>query len=440
MRLRLLALVPLLLLGALAVPPAQAAAPAPQGVDVSKYQHDNGAAINWAAVKRSGQSFAFLKATGGSDRVDPWFAREWAAAGKAGMVRGAYHYADPSRDADAQAAFVVSVVGSTREAGNLGIALDLETDGGLSPAALVAWAHRFLSGVERRTGRTPVLYTYVYFWQHAMAGNTTFGAYPLWLARYGARPAPLPGWSQWTFWQHSSTSSVPGIPGSVDHDVMCCSAGTLTALADGRSRAIAALWRKLGGASGALGLPLGPEQAVPGGWGQTFQKGYVGSTRQRGTHAVLGAVWDRYKAAGGARGSLGVPAADRTTVAPGVTQQVFAGGRIVHSAATGAHALRGDVLSRWAKDGGVRSQEALPTGEQVDGAQQFVGGGLYVTSSGVRLVPGAIRDRYEELGGPSSPLGRPTSDASVLIDGARVVTFDVGQLVELEVAGQRVVV
>lgn len=338
-RLRLVALVPLLLFGALHLPTA-AASDAPTGPDVSKYQHDNGQPINWVAVKASGQSFAFVKATGGSDRVDPWFAREWSAAGEAGLVRGAYHYADPSSDPAAQAAFVVATVGSTREAGNLGIALDLETTGGLSPPELIRWAHAFLTAVEHRTGRTPILYTYPYFWQHAMAGDTSFGAYPLWLARYSdSRPPPLPGWSQWTFWQHTSSDHLPGIPGTVDHNIMCCSSGTLTALADGRSREIAALWRKLGGASGQLGLPLGPEVVVPGGWGQTFQKGYVATTRQYGTHAVLGAVWERYRSSGAAEGGLGVPVTDREDVAAGVTQQEFVGGRIVHSAATGAYVV-----------------------------------------------------------------------------------------------------
>ncbi len=439
MRFRLLALTPLFMVGALGLPDATAAGP-PQGIDVSKYQHDNGQPINWAAVKRSGQSFAFIKATGGSNRIDPWFEREWAAAGKAGMIRGAYHYADPSSDADAQAALVVSVVGTTREAGNLGIALDLESTGGLEAPQLAAWAHRFLDGVERRTGRTPILYTYVSFWSGPMAGNRTFGAYPLWLARYGPRPAPLAGWSQWTFWQYSDSGRVAGIPGFVDRNEMCCSTGTLAALADGRSREIAGLWRKLGGASGQLGLPLGPEVRIAGGWGQTFQKGYVGSTRSHGTHAVLGAHWDRYQAAGAAGGALGVPASARQTVAAGVTQQVFAKGRIVHSAATGAHALRGGIEARWLKAGGRKSAIGLPRAEQIGSAQQFVAGGLYGTVQGVRFVPGAIRDRYEELGGVASPLGRPTSDAVQAADNVRIVTFQRGQLLELVVAGQRVVI
>ena len=439
-RARLLLLtVPLALLAGLLVPPASAAGRL-GGVDVSKYQHDGGRAIDWAAVRRSGQSFAFVKATGGTDRVDPWFAREWAAAGRAGMVRGAYHYADPRGSALAQAAFVVSVVGSTRESNNLGIALDLEDDGGLSPARLRVWAHTFLAEVERRTGRVPILYTYPYFWQHAMAGDRTFGAYPLWLARYSSTaPAPLPGWSRWTFWQHSSTSRVQGIPGTVDHNVMCCSAGTLAALADGRSGPITALWRRLGGASGQLGLPLGPEAAVPGGWAQTFEKGYVVTTRARGTYAVTGPVWARYRAAGAARGVLGVPVSSARRVAAGVTEQDFTGGRILHSAATGAHAVTGAVAARWAKDGGVRSQEGLPTAERVGAGQQFRGGGLYVTRGGVRLVPGAIRDRYEELGGVDSPLGLPASEARV-VGSTRIVGFDLGSLVEVTVGGSSVVV
>lgn len=449
-RLRRLALVPLLLIGSvlaggLVVPPA-AAAGAPTGPDVSKWQHSTGRLIDWAAVKRSGQSFAFIKATGGSNRVDPWFAREWAAAGRAGMVRGAYHYATPSssptlqKSADAQAALVVSTVGSTREQGNLGIALDLESDGGLSPGQLATWAHAFLDGVERRTARVPILYTYTYFWQHAMAGNKTFGAYPLWLARYSStRPAALPGWTQWTFWQHSSTSRLPGIPGYVDHNIMCCSAGTLKALADGRSSAITALWRKLGGASGSLGLPLGPEATVPGGWGQTFQHGFVATTKAYGTYAVLGPVYDRYRASGGADGALGVPTGSQQAVALGVSRQTFVGGQILYSSATGAHAMQQPVLARWIKDGGVRSQEGLPVAERGGVAQQFRGGGLYLTATGVHLVPGAIRDRYEELGGPSGSLGLPASEATLVLT-ARVVRFDLGTLTELTVAGQHVVV
>jgi lysozyme len=437
-RLRLLALIPLLLVGAVLVPTAGAAATTPQGVDTSKYQHDDGGALNWGAVRRSGRSFAFLKATG-TKGVDPWFARDWAAAGRAGIVRGAYHYADPSQPADAQAAFAVQTVGSTREAGNLGIALDLESTGGLGPEALAAWAHTFLDGVERRTGRVPILYTYVSFWHNAMADNRSFGAYPLWLARYGPRPEPLAGWSQWTFWQHSSSAHVPGIAGFTDVNTMCCSSGTLNALADGRTTAITALWRRLGAASGTLGLPLGQEVKVPGGWAQSFQRGYVVSTKDHGTFPVLGSILARYRATGGTTGVLGVPTEAAQDLGLGATRQIFVGGLIVDSPATGAHSLRGDVALRWRRDGGLRSQEGLPVAEPVVVGQQFRGGGLYRTRSGVHLVPGAINDRYLELGGPTSILGLPAREAQLLL-GSRLVQFDAGTLAEITAAGQTVVV
>lgn len=440
MRLRPFALVPLLLLGAVLVPTATAAGHAagpPEGVDTSMYQHDDGAGLDWRAVKRSGQSFALLKATG-TWGVDPWFARDWAAAGRAGLIRGAYHYADPSTSADAQAAQVVGTVGSTRENGNLGIALDLETTGGLAPQALAAWAHAFLDGVERRTGRVPLLYTYVSFWHNQLANNTTFGAYPLWLASYGRRPATLAGWSQWTFWQRSSSAHVPGIAGYSDVDSMCCSAGTLAALADGRTTAITALWRKLGAASGSLGLPLGAEAAIPGGWGQRFQRGFVASTPAYGTFAVQGAVYARYLADGGASGPLGVPTSAQS-VLYGVTTQTFSGGLIVSTPVTGAHALAGPLATRWNSDGGRRSQELLPTAEATGAGQQFQGGGIYRTSSGLHLVPGAINDRYLALGGPASILGLPASEATLVL-GAKLVRFDVGSLVEITVGGQTLVV
>jgi GH25 family lysozyme M1 (1,4-beta-N-acetylmuramidase) len=426
----------LALLAGLLVPGHADAAGRLQGVDTAKYQHDGGRAIDWNAVRRSGQRFAFIKATGKGNKTDPWFANDYVAAGRAGVIRGAYHYADPSTSAVAQADAIVNVVGSTREANNLGIVLDLESTGGLSPARLAAWAHAFLDRVELRTGRVPILYTYVSFWSNAMANNRTFGAYPLWLARYGREPKPVAGWNRWTFWQHSSTARVPGIVGSVDHDVMCCSAGTLAALADGRTSAITKMWKRLGGASGTLGLPLGPESRIDGGWSQTFEHGYIASTKAHGTWPVLSPIWERYA---GVRASLGAPTDGMSQPVRGVRVQHFTGGTIVWSKATGAWPVQGAMLARWQKDGGLRSQESLPIGMRKGVSQQFLGGGLYDTRTGIHLVPGAIRDRYEELGGPSSLLGLPAGEAQVL-GGTRLVQFDLGTLVELTLNGHTVVV
>jgi GH25 family lysozyme M1 (1,4-beta-N-acetylmuramidase) len=444
-RLRLLALAPVLLVTASLVPQAEAAStasrPAPlTGPDVSKYQHANGKAINWVAVKRSGQDFAFIKATGGSNRVDPWFAREWAAAGRAGMIRGAYHYADPAHSAVEQADRIVNVVGTTREANDLGIVLDLESTGGLGPASLARWAHTFLTRVERRTGRVPILYTAPHFWHSRMHDNRSFGAYPLWLAHYTSkRPGPLPGWNRWTFWQHTNTGHVSGIPGYVDHNYMCCGVATLRALADGRSTRITRLWRSLGGASGQLGLPLGMETVVPGGgWAQSFEHGGIVSSN-RGTFAVLAATWARYRANGGATGSLGVPLAPAKAIASGVTLQRFAGGLVAWSQPTGAHALQGDMAQRWLNDGGATAVEGLPTGEATQVAQSFSEGSLYRSPTGVHFLPTAMRDRYEELGGPTGPMGLPVGETHEMIGGVAMDFSSGGTLYQIEIAGQKIV-
>jgi len=445
-RLRLLALLPLLALVVPLAPGADASSTTAtatrsarvMGIDVSKWQHDDGGPIDWRRVKASGQRFAFIKATGGSSRIDPWFERNWAGARRAGLITGAYHYSDPSRSAVAQARLIVSVVGSTREANNLGIVLDLEDTGGLRPAALVRWAKTFLNEVERLTGRVPIVYTGPNFWKTKVR-SSAFGAYPLWLARYNSQaPAPLPGWNRWTFWQYTSSGRVPGIVGAVDRNWFCCSLATLRALADGRSTRITGVWRNLGGASGALGLPLGPEARIPGGWGQLFEKGYVAATGE-GHFAVTGPVWQRYRANGGAVGKLGVPVGQARVVAPGVTEQRFLNGRIVHATATGAFALAGPVLDRWVAEGGATGAVGLPTAEATQHGQQFTGGGLYATPQGVRLVPGSIRDHYEELGGPTSFYGLPQGEAYEVL-GGRAVDFELGQLIEYELAGQKVVV
>jgi lysozyme len=444
-RVRLAVMASLVTVAALA--PRAHAQPSIVGPDVASYQHPGGASIDWGRVAgRAG--FAFVKATEGTTYVNPWFGRDWAGARNARLVRGAYHYARPAlplSTAVDQARAFVRVVGSTREQGDLPAVLDLEETGGLGPAQLSAWARAWLTTAEALTGRLPVLYTYRYFWGAAMGGDPTFGAYPLWLAAYsGTAPAPLPGWSRWTFWQHTSAAHYPGISGGVDESVFCCADSTLAGLADGRTLAITRLWSRMGGASGALGLPTGPEAAAPGrGWWQAYEHGAIVWTPRTGVHTVVGAMWDRYRATGGVTGSLGLPATDEWRPRSGVLQQRFVRGQLLWSAATGAHALTGAFLGRWIHDGGLRSPAGLPTGEATPrtggSSQQFAGAGYYLSGGAVRAVPDVLRERYEQLGGPDSPFGMPTTEVYPVV-GGRAVRLQVGVLRELVVGGVSVVV
>ncbi|MDP9324961.1 MAG: hypothetical protein M3O87_00300, partial [Candidatus Dormibacteraeota bacterium] len=223
---------------------------AENGPDVSSWQHPNGQGINWSSVHTDGHSFAIVKATESTSYTNPYFAGDWSAIKANAMYRGAYHFARPADSSGAaQANYFLSVVGNTSEGGDLPPALDLEVSDGLSPSALVAWTQSFVQTIEAGTGRKPLIYSYPSFWRNQMGNSTAFTSYPLWLADWtgGSGPNyPLPGgWSQYTFWQYTSSASVPGISGNVDMSQYCCDSASLNGIAYNAARW--AMWYPLGG-------------------------------------------------------------------------------------------------------------------------------------------------------------------------------------------------
>jgi GH25 family lysozyme M1 (1,4-beta-N-acetylmuramidase) len=226
---------------ALGATPAVAATSCVYGPDISGWQHPNGATINWDKVAAACNSFAIVKATEGSSYTNPYFASDWIGAGAAGLIRGAYHFARPAlpmSTATQQADRFAAVVGSMRYSGTLPPILDLEENGGLSAASLITWTQTFLDEVQRKTGRTPAVYTYRFFWSESMASTSALRRYPLWIADYtsGATEphSPLIGsWSDWALWQYTAAASVPGISGQVDRSRFNGTMTDLTTFADG---------------------------------------------------------------------------------------------------------------------------------------------------------------------------------------------------------------
>lgn len=185
------------------------------GPDVSSYQHPGGAAISWTKVHKAGASFAIVKATEGTSYVNPYFAKDYAAAGAAGLVRGSYHFARPATpvasSAWQQAKSYVDTIGNTKTAATLPPALDLEVTGGLGQSQLIRWAQDWLVDVRKLSGRTPLLYTYPSFWSDTMADAVAFARYPIWMASYSSTTP-----SGATLWQFTSSASLNGIRGGVD--------------------------------------------------------------------------------------------------------------------------------------------------------------------------------------------------------------------------------
>ena len=193
----------------------------PTGPDVSSWQHVDGRMIDWVAVKASGNNFAMLKATEGLNYVNPFFVPDSVLMRAAGVARGTYHYAHPDLPPEPQAALYAAAVLGQNGPLDMPPVLDLETSGGLPPAGLVDWTHRYLNTVQSLTGRVPVVYTYPKFWRTAMGDSNEFTGYPLWIADYRGNDAPeVPGgWPTWTFWQTTDSGQVPGIGGASDVNV-----------------------------------------------------------------------------------------------------------------------------------------------------------------------------------------------------------------------------
>ena len=192
-----------------------------EGVDVSIYQGSN---IDWNAVHASGRQFGITRIGDGLGG-DSTFAINWPGIRAAGMIRGAYQFYRPNRDANAQADIVCAAVGRLGP-GDLPVMLDLEADNGVSPAGIRASIDTWIARVRECTGKVPLIYTAGWFWNPHVA-SPDYGSYPLAVAAYGPRCPDLPlGWGDWTLYQYSDgdvrytpgVGAVPGIGQSVDRD------------------------------------------------------------------------------------------------------------------------------------------------------------------------------------------------------------------------------
>jgi lysozyme len=185
------------------------------GIDVSRYQQR----ISWEAVKAMEVAdiklrFAFIKATEGNGRVDPFFKRNWERCKKAGMVRGAYHFFIATKDGKTQAENFAETV--KLESGDLPPVLDVEQTSGQPATVIRREVKEWLDALETYYNVKPVIYTNADFYKNYLEGY--FDEYPLWVAHYLQLHQPRVN-RTWTFWQHSEKGRVNGIYSKVDFNV-----------------------------------------------------------------------------------------------------------------------------------------------------------------------------------------------------------------------------
>ncbi len=200
------------------------------GMDVSYYE----TSVDWAMAKQAGIEFAFIRATDGTQYIDPKFPMYWAGAKAAGVIRGAYQFFRPAEDPIAQADLLLQQIG-TIEPGDLPPVIDVEVNGGLSTAGVAAAVQAWADHIAAAIGRPPIVYAGLYSW-HDLTASYDITTSPLWVAQYTSAACPdipLP-WTRWAFWQDTSTGSITGVPGStLDLDVFNGTHDDLVAFANG---------------------------------------------------------------------------------------------------------------------------------------------------------------------------------------------------------------
>ena len=195
------------------------------GMDVSSHQGN----VRWQEAYNGGARFAYTKATEGTYYTNPYFAQQYVGSADVGMIRGAYHFANPrtSSGADQARYFVNHGGGWSNDGRTLPGLLDIEfnpysqygnTCYNLSPAQLTNWIRDFNETYRSLTGRYPMVYTANSWWSQCV-GTGEFGKTLLHLANYNYIPGPTPnGWKSYDIWQFSADGPFVGdsnfFPGS----------------------------------------------------------------------------------------------------------------------------------------------------------------------------------------------------------------------------------
>jgi GH25 family lysozyme M1 (1,4-beta-N-acetylmuramidase) len=206
------------------VGPERALAQRPLGIDV---YHGDGT-INWSNVLASGVTFAWAKASQGTNFTDAAFAINETNAKAAGVLIGAYHYADfnlntGTNGAVSEAAHFWSVAKNyvTGSGAYLMPMLDVEAPTTNSTkTTLSQWVNQWCITVSNNAAAAGVIVTPVIYCSSSFAGkwfDSTVTQWTPWIAEWPTSPNPQTGapsptspWSTWVFWQYADSSSNPG--------------------------------------------------------------------------------------------------------------------------------------------------------------------------------------------------------------------------------------
>lgn len=179
----------------------------PYVVDLS--HHDK--VSSFAKAKKAGLQGMIHKATQGTSMVDETFEGRIAAARKAGLLVGAYHFGTDA-DVDDQVSHFLDTVGDTKD---ILLALDYEPNPSGGTMSLKQ-AREWIEKVEEKTGQSVVVYSGHLIKQELDEDKDGFwGRHRLWLAQYGNNAKLPDAWDKYWIWQYTGDGIGPE-PHSID--------------------------------------------------------------------------------------------------------------------------------------------------------------------------------------------------------------------------------
>ena len=212
--------------------------------------------------------------------------------------------------------------------------------------------------------------------------------------------------------------------------------------------AIDAKYASLGGINGFLGPAVKQSQLNPGfgGYHNSYRGGSIYWSAATGAHAVGGDIGTKWFALGDVLGLLGYPVTDELTLPDGTGRyNHFQKGSIYWTPSTGAHEIHGDIYPKWVSLGaeqglGYPVTDETATPDNIGRYNHFQkAASIYWTpSTGAHAVVGAIREKWASLSYERGFLGYPLTDefpAGAL--GGRASDFQGGSIYWSPATGAR---
>ena len=187
-----------------------------EGIDISVWQRD----IDFYQVKNEGIEIVYIKASQGTNLIDPYLETNYKNAKANNLKIGFYHFltATTVAQAEAEASFFASAIEGKEV--DCKLAMDYEQFYGVSKNGINEIGVAFIKKLKQITGKDVIVYSNLNNVKNTFEDNVASEG-KLWIAYY-SNPNNLTGvqssWDTYIGIQYTSTGRIAGINGNVDRD------------------------------------------------------------------------------------------------------------------------------------------------------------------------------------------------------------------------------